>query len=436
MIRVGGVETLRRYTPIHGRATAAVDFVPSSVDLADIPPFPALVSAVHRFVDPSGDLWVGHARNWIRLRSIGDGLERLLDLLNGSLSVAELIARVSAWQPPITDRQVIMLLNSFAAHGFLMTGSLINTNDANPSLSERYIERHSRDLEFYALFEKAGKSRFGHLARIHDAKVVVIGMGGLGSWICLALACLGVGSIVGIDPDFVEPSNLARQPIYLSDDVGQLKVEAARAFFQRFSPEMEFIAVSKLVTASEELVPTIRDSNLIVLAADWPPRTIGRLTNTAAVEAGVPALYAFGGLDSVVVGPLVVPGVTPCYECLASMRSGESHLAELFVRASREQWEMAPTPAIVAVPSILGNMLAWESLCWLTGVQEPQSLGCLLQLDLITMTATPYPVVRNLECPVCSGRRDMAHRERVADARIDERRRREVKNEKAAKERM
>ncbi len=361
-----------------------------------IPPFPALLANVRQHTDSNGNLVIGCVRNWIRLRSSDAQINGLLDLLDGSRSVGEIVTMAKSKIPGIRDHQVLHLLEALARNGLLMMGK----QGASPTLhNDSYLERHARDLEFYSLFESDGVSRYDRLTALHDAKAVVVGMGGAGSFTSLALACAGIGTLVALDFDRVELTNLSRQMLYTSADIGQLKVEAARVFFRRFTPEMDFVPSSLQVRGPDDLRPFLQDADIVVVAADWPPRVIARWLNEACAAAGVPSIYMSTTLTYVLIGPLVVPGVTCCFECLCTMR-GKNMPQDWFENAVRARWGK-PFPTVSPVPATIGNIMAWEIITWLTKIHTPRSLGALLRFDLQTMEVSSFPVTRDPVCPIC-----------------------------------
>ncbi len=369
---------------------------------SSIPDNPSLVKTAHYYSDADGYLWVGYAKKWVRFRTQSSDLTPVFDqLLNGSHSLETFLKDAHTLVPGLSKEHLFQILHTLARNGLLVNGSPVL-----PSLLETdrdYLERHSRDLEFYALFEKETASRYDYLAHIKSARIVVIGLGGVGSWLSLSLACIGIGELVGVDFDNVELSNLARQILYTPANLGQAKTIASQAFFAQFAPEMQFHPRSIKINGPDDVTPLIRDADFVVLAADWPPRRIGRWVNQACIEAGVPALYMSAGASQVHIGPLVIPGQPGCYECFfLQRRQSEVGFASQESITQRDDWFADPVPALSPIPGLAGHMLSWEVLCALTGIQQPCSVGHILQLDLTTFDTKRFPVVMQPTCPFCA----------------------------------
>ena len=145
---------------------------------------------------------------------------------------------------------------------------------------------------------------------------MILGCGGLGSWVACGLTCAGVGELVLIDDDRVERSNLNRQLLFGESDVGEAKTEAARrALRETRTRSCGVETVERRVHGPGDLADVLEGSDLLIATADWPAFELPRWVNRACIDAGVP--YISGGqfLPLSRVGPTVVPGRTACLEC-------------------------------------------------------------------------------------------------------------------------
>ena len=107
-------------------------------------------------------------------------------------------------------------------------------------------------------------------ARLREARVVVIGLGGLGAWVLWALAAAGVGELVGVDGDAVELSNLKRQTLYREQDLGKRKALATARTLAEFNSSIPFDAVDRRLEAAE-VAAVVEGADFVVEAADWCP---------------------------------------------------------------------------------------------------------------------------------------------------------------------
>lgn len=268
------------------------------------------------------------------------------------------------------------------------------------AISAETAERFDRQLLYFASAAPATHPEEIQ-ARLRDSRVVVLGCGGLGSWTLSGLACAGVGSLVLVDDDVVELSNLNRQILFRRADLGARKATVAAQALAAFDPGLDLEAVCKRVRSKADVAALLDGADLLVETAEWPPYDLSRWINEACTEAGVPHISAGQAPPILRVGPLYVPGVTACHECQeAATREAFPFAAELEAfRRSRP----APMAATLGPASgLIGSLLAMEALHWLSGLAEPATFGACLGIDLETLRVRSEPIARRPGCPVCA----------------------------------
>lgn len=221
--------------------------------------------------------------------------------------------------------------------------------------------------------------------RLKAARVLVVGVGGLGAPVSLYLAAAGVGTIGLVDYDEVDETNLQRQVIFTTEEVGRSKVEVAKQRLERLNPHIKVQAHREIISSSNAL-EIIKDYDIIVDATDnFPTRY---LLNDAAVLQNKPLVYGsifrFDGQVSV-----FYPRKGPCYRCL---------------------YPEPPPPGLVpscaeggvlgVLPGIIGSLQANEVLKLILGVGEPL-IGRLLLVDALSLDFKELRVGRDRGCPVC-----------------------------------
>ena len=215
--------------------------------------------------------------------------------------------------------------------------------------------------------------------RLKAARVLVAGAGGLGTVISLYLAAAGVGHLRIIDCDVVETSNLNRQILHWSGDVGRPKTASVEEKLAALNPLIRIETVSGRI-AEESIEEMARGCDLIVDAMDnFPTRY---LLNRTAVEKGIPFIHGavrgfFGQATT------VIPGKTPCLRCFFP----GSPPQEVF-------------PIIGATCGVIGAIEATEAIKLLTGQGEPLA-GRLFLWDGLAGGADSITVERDPSCPVC-----------------------------------
>jgi sulfur-carrier protein adenylyltransferase/sulfurtransferase len=252
---------------------------------------------------------------------------------------------------------------------------------APESLSRDEILRYSRHL----LIPEVGMD--GQL-KLKHASVLVVGAGGLGSPALLYLAAAGVGHIGVVDFDLVEESNLQRQVIHGTGDVGRKKLESAAESIREINPG---VAVDRYETvlASENALGIIREYDVVVDGTDnFPTRY---LVNDVCVLLRKPNVYGsvfrFEGQAAV----FAYPG-GPCYRCLYP----DPPPAGLVPSC-------AEGGVLGVVPGVIGLVQATEAIKLILGVGEPLT-GRLLLFDALAMRFRELKLRRDPECPVCGDR--------------------------------
>ena len=270
-----------------------------------------------------------------------------------------------------------------AAIAELEEAGVVTDTSADPAtagLSPAELLRYDRQLHYFGDQASPGSSAAAMQLALGDATVLVLGAGGLGSWTMAGLACAGVGSIIAVDDDTIELSNLNRQVLYRMSDVGRRKVDVAAESLRALNAEIDFVPIARRVRSVEDVRSLAYGADFVVCTADWPVHEIGRWVNRACLELGIPHTSAGQFPPRVRVGPTFVPGRTACLECQErAVRRGFPLYDEL-VEHRREH---APVAATLGAPSgLIGSLLAMEVIHWITGISEPATLGRGLVFDL------------------------------------------------------
>jgi sulfur-carrier protein adenylyltransferase/sulfurtransferase len=220
--------------------------------------------------------------------------------------------------------------------------------------------------------------------RLQRARVLVAGAGGLGSPAALYLAAAGVGTLGIIDGDSIELSNLQRQVLFTSADIGRLKASTARERLLALNPEITVVAHASTLTAQN--VVSVLEGYDVVL--DGTDRVNTRyLINDACVILGKPlvsaAIHRFEGQAMT-----YAPGRGPCYRCLFAQPQPGAVAS------------CAEAGVLGVLPGVLGAIQATEAIKLVTGIGEPL-IGRLLIYDALELRFTELPVARRADCAVC-----------------------------------
>jgi sulfur-carrier protein adenylyltransferase/sulfurtransferase len=247
------------------------------------------------------------------------------------------------------------------------------------ALSAEQRERYSRHL----LIPEIGVEG---QQKLLDAKVLLLGAGGLGSPTALYLAAAGVGTLGIVDDDVVDLSNLQRQVIHDTERIGTPKVDSAEQTIRALNPDVNVVKHQTRIDASN-IMEIIDGYDVIVDGVDnFPTRY---LLNDASVRLQIPVVSAsILGFD----GQLSVfkPYDGPCYRCLFR----EPPPAELAPSCGANG-------VLGVLPGTMGLLQATEVVKLLLGIGDP-AIGRLLLYDALGATLTEVKVHRDPECPICS----------------------------------
>jgi hypothetical protein len=244
-------------------------------------------------------------------------------------------------------------------------------------------ESFARQLMYFADelgdFDRAAEAQ----QRLRNAAVAVVGCGGLGSWTVAALACAGVGTLILVDDDVVELSNLNRQVLFRTADLGRPKVEAAAEALRAFAPDLELRALRLRIASAAGAASALAGADVVVETADWPPYELSRWIDGACLELGAAHIGAAQQPPLIRVGPLRVPGVSQCHGCWEDPVRRRFPLYDAL--AAQRARRARPAATVGFAAAAVGGVVAAEVVHLLSGVAEPATLRGAWLFDMQTL---------------------------------------------------
>jgi molybdopterin/thiamine biosynthesis adenylyltransferase len=238
--------------------------------------------------------------------------------------------------------------------------------------------------------------------RVRGTRALVIGAGGTGSWLALALAMMGVAELMVVDPDLVEERNRTRQP-YPQVSVGRRKVEVLGEIVTGLRPSLAYAGVDLRVEHEGDLSSLIRDVDVVACCADEPSlEAIASLIARVCVPARVPHILCgyHGATGS--VGPFWYSRprrrALPCAGCY-SLFNLTAHVDGVHARRRGER-----TAVSVTQSQLVASLAASEILHFRAGVR-PATAGRMFALDALTLASSRSRVPLRSDCPICLGGR-------------------------------
>lgn len=246
------------------------------------------------------------------------------------------------------------------------------------AMTDEQIERYSRHIILKEVGAKGQK-------KLMNGKVLIIGAGGLGAPVAMYLAAAGVGTIGIVDADEVDLSNLQRQIIHGTADIGKAKVKSAKETMEAMNPDVT-VKTYRMFVDSTNIRELVREYDFVIDGTDNFPAKF--LINDACVLEGKP--FSHAGIIRF-KGQLMtyVPGQGPCYRC---------------VFKNPPPKDAVPTckqaGVIGAMGGVIGSLQAMEAIKYLIGVGEPLT-GSLLTYDALDMKFNKIKIKRDCKCAVC-----------------------------------
>ncbi len=245
-------------------------------------------------------------------------------------------------------------------------------------IKQKQKERYHRHLILRNFGEEGQK-------KLLNSKILVIGVGGLGSPVLLYLAAAGVGTIGIADDDVVDVSNLQRQIIHFTTDVNLPKVDSAEQKINALNPDVTVIKYHKVIDA-ENILETIKKYHFVIDCTDNFSSKF--LINDACVMAKIP--YSHGGVMQYHGQTLtVIPDQTACYRCVYN----EPPPADSNIHASE-------IGILGVIPGILGTIQAAEAIKHIAGVGNLLT-NALMTFNAETMNFQKIKLKKQKACPLC-----------------------------------
>lgn len=254
----------------------------------------------------------------------------------------------------------------------------MSKNNKKITMTDEMIVRYSRQI---ILDEVGGAGQ----KKLLSSSIFIAGTGGLGVPASMYLVAAGVGKVAIADFDNVDLSNLQRQVLYSTDDIGKSKVDVAYEKLKRLNPDVELVKIKEKLNASN-IVDLIKDFDIVIDGSDNFPARYA--VSDACVILGKPYIYGsvlrFEGQVST-----FVPSEGACYRCL---------------------YPEPPPPGVMpscqeagvlgVVPGIIGLLQANEALKMILGVGEPL-INKLLVFDALSTKFETFKIRKRKDCPAC-----------------------------------
>jgi molybdopterin-synthase adenylyltransferase len=320
--------------------------------------------------------------------------EEVIPLLDGARSFDDIAAAVAE----------SFAIDDLAAAIDLLAenGVLLDAADLDPMADENY--RLEPQLN---LFQAIGGAPALVQAKLARSTVAVVGLGGAGASVAMALAGCGIGQIRCLDDAEVGPADPYLAPFYNRKDLGMSRAHALAKRLLDVSPALSCTEVTGALADDAAVRSALDGCDFVVNCLDQGQLSLAYKLNRVCLELGTSSIFgAATGLE-VRVGPLVVPGETACFMCYQMRLTACAQRPEEALRFQsyldrRKRDDSARHENLACGPNICGQLLSLDTVKHLSGILEPSLRGRLFVLNLAQLTASTHHVLRKPWCPACS----------------------------------
>ncbi len=352
---------------------------------------PRIKRTTQQAIAPNGDLYLlrPSAGTDIHIATPTERERELLASIDGKRTVGELIAEFGAGEVSECLSQLKEL-------------DLVEDAADDDRVEPQIFERFDGQLRYFSDVTE-GPTPSECQERLGRARVAMLGVGGLGSWVALSLACHGIGEMLIVDFDRIELSNLNRQILYTAEDIGRPKARIAAERLAAYDPGMKIEVREERLDSENAVAMAIEGSDVVVDGVDWPPLDIERWVNSACYAAEIPFIAMSHFPPVARMGPFYIPGETGCYVCQEASYRRDYPLYD--VVTEQQRGKPSPSATLGSACALIGGQIGLDILHFLTGLATPATFGASLILDLRTGELKREQVVPEPDCPICGAMR-------------------------------
>lgn len=270
----------------------------------------------------------------------------------------------------------------FVINHLIEQNFVITMNKYKKLMSSKRYNR--QDMYFYMLS--------GELKSVNDyknKKILILGLGGIGSIVAELLVRAGFLNFEIIDYDRVELSNLIRQTAYYYQDVGNLKTSSLMKRMISINSECHILCKNITILSEQDVSQNIMAADFVICTLDKPIRLIRRIINNLCIKYNKPVIFAGFAEHVGMVGPFVVPSKSACLSCIANKQS-EKYLNNVI-----------NAPSFGPLCNIVASIVSSEVINYYVKFKSSNLIGCTLMINMFDYSTNLIRWKKNESCKVC-----------------------------------
>lgn len=300
---------------------------------------------------------------------------------------------------------------NFDKHEFLETidnlkkeGIITYSTNSIEGLSKSELNRYRRQVEFFSDLNPSAENSWDFQKKLKESTVFILGIGGLGSWICQLLTMMGVGRLIICDFDSVDEHNLTRQTLYDMTDIGNSKLNSIEKKLLLLNDSIKIEKIEnqiKNMTDLECLSSQFKKSDVVINCSDFPDiNTTSKWVSSMCMKFNKKHIIG-GGYNghTGLIGPSIIPYKSACWGCFEAQFNHDLEEINFDILANTRK----SAGAIAILSSIIANIQAWECIKMITGIDTIQTMNRRGFFDIRTYAITWEETDRASQCELCRG---------------------------------
>lgn len=266
---------------------------------------PMIKRSHHIIESDNGNICIGEIPGKAKIiKAPPEWVKVVLSKLDGEHTLPRIIKELLNKNLNINESEVIDFIRKMMSCGLIEDNMI-----SSARLSSREIELYDRQLLQFSLVDNDNLPSIKYQERLKKSRVLILGMGGWGTWCSLQLALAGVGTLRIVDGDIVELSNLNRQVLYTEDDIGKSKVDSAENGIYRHNKHTKIEKYFEFLTPNEQRVNDLLNNVDMVLLAwaslgYYKKNTVEEIVHKVAINKSIPVIELGGDPHEISIGPI------------------------------------------------------------------------------------------------------------------------------------